>query len=83
MIPVYNCDAALPTLTERIEPILAENCDGFEMILVDDGSRTNAWQIIEQLAESHDWIRGVQLMRNYGQHNAPPKGADLPAPTST
>jgi glycosyltransferase involved in cell wall biosynthesis len=70
VIPVYNSDAVLPTLIERIEPILAENCDSFEVILVDDGSRTNAWQVIEQLAESHDWIRGVRLMRNYGQHNA-------------
>ena len=70
VIPVYNSDAVLPTLIERIGPILAENCDAFEVILVDDGSRTNAWQIIEQLAESHDWIRGVRLMRNYGQHNA-------------
>lgn len=70
VIPVYNSDAVLPTLIERIGPILAENSNAFEVILVDDGSRTNAWQIIEQLAESHAWIRGVRLMRNYGQHNA-------------
>jgi glycosyltransferase involved in cell wall biosynthesis len=70
VIPVYNSDAVLPTLVERLEPVLAEICDVFELILVDDGSRTNAWQIVEGLAETHDWIRGVRLMRNYGQHNA-------------
>ena len=70
VIPVYNSDTVLPTLIERLEPVLAENCDAFEVILVDDGSRTNAWRIVEQLAESHEWIRGVRLMRNYGQHNA-------------
>jgi glycosyltransferase involved in cell wall biosynthesis len=70
VIPVYNSDAVLPTLVERLEPVLAEICDVFELILVDDGSRTNAWQIVEGLAETHEWIRGVRLMRNYGQHNA-------------
>ncbi len=26
--------------------------------------------MIEQLAAKHEWVRGIRLMRNYGQHNA-------------
>jgi undecaprenyl-phosphate 4-deoxy-4-formamido-L-arabinose transferase len=57
-------------LIARLKPVLAENHDEFEAILVDDGSDTNVWQVIEGLAATHDWIRGVRLMRNFGQHNA-------------
>ena len=70
MVPVYNSDVALPKLIKRLAPVLAESCTEFEVILVDDGSRTNVWKTIEELAETHDWIRGVRLMRNFGQHNA-------------
>jgi glycosyltransferase involved in cell wall biosynthesis len=42
----------------------------FELILVDDGSRDGTWRVIEQLVSEHDWIGGVHMMRNYGQHNA-------------
>ena len=70
VIPVYNSEEALPTLVERLETVLANNCDRFEVILVDDCSHTDAWTVVEELAASRDWLRGLRLMRNYGQHNA-------------
>ncbi len=70
VIPVYNSDEALPRLVERLQPVLAENSDRFEVILVDDCSHTDAWTVVEDLAARHDWLRGLRLMRNYGQHNA-------------
>ena len=70
VIPVYNSDAILPALIERLEPVLADRCDDFEAILVDDGSRSEVWNVIEELAKARPWVRGVRLMRNYGQHNA-------------
>ena len=41
-----------------------------EAILVNDGSRDQSWEIILQLATEYPWIRGINLMRNFGQHNA-------------
>jgi len=70
VVPVYNSDEALPKLIDRLEPILAENSDEYEVILVDDCSQTDAWSVIESLAAQHDWVKGIRLMRNYGQHNA-------------
>jgi len=50
--------------------VLKSSVTAYELILVDDASPDNTWDVIEQLVSSHDWVRGVRLMRNYGQHNA-------------
>ena len=70
VIPVYNSSQILPDLVARLHPVLDQSCDRYELILVNDGSRDASWQVIGALVERHPWIRGVNLMRNYGQHNA-------------
>jgi glycosyltransferase involved in cell wall biosynthesis len=70
VIPVYNSAVSLPSLMERIEPVLAGISPEFEVILVDDGSRDRSWEVICELARRKRYIRGIQLMRNFGQHNA-------------
>jgi undecaprenyl-phosphate 4-deoxy-4-formamido-L-arabinose transferase len=54
----------------RLEPVLRANARAFELILVNDGSPDNSWAVVCELASLHNWIRGVNLMRNYGQHNS-------------
>jgi undecaprenyl-phosphate 4-deoxy-4-formamido-L-arabinose transferase len=70
VIPVYNSAGMLPTLVARLEPVLREQCSAFELILINDGSRDDSWAVIERLCEQHAWIRGIDMLRNYGQHNA-------------
>ena len=70
VIPVYNSEATLPALTERLAATLPAVADRFEVVLVNDGSRDDSWEAICQAARKHAWIRGINLMRNYGQHNA-------------
>ncbi len=70
VVPVYNSDESLPKLVTRLKTVLSENADAYELILVDDCSPAGTWQVIEALAERHEWVRGIRLMRNYGQHNA-------------
>lgn len=70
IVPVYNSQDTLPELTQRLEAVLSRLTDTFEVILVNDGSRDQSWQVISDLAEQCPWIRGIDLMRNYGQHNA-------------
>lgn len=70
VVPVYNSDEALPKLIARLEPVLAEHSHAYEVILVDDCSNTDSWQVIKDLAATRQWLIGVRLMRNYGQHNA-------------
>ena len=70
VIPVYGSESVLPTLIDRLGPVLMACAGEFEVLLVNDGSRDGSWLVIEQLAARFSWIRGICLMRNYGQHNA-------------
>lgn len=70
VIPVYNSEALLRPLVARLQPVLAALAPRHELILVNDCSRDDSWEVIEALAREHDWIRGIHMMRNYGQHNA-------------
>ncbi|HEY7140095.1 MAG TPA: glycosyltransferase [Methylomirabilota bacterium] len=70
VIPVYNSQATLPALTERLAMVLPGVAARFEVVLVNDGSRDGSWEAIGQAARKYPWVRGLNLMRNYGQHNA-------------
>lgn len=70
IVPVYNSAEVLPKLVERLDPILRGCGMPFEAVLVNDGSRNNSWRVVCELASRHGWVRGINLMRNYGQHNA-------------
>jgi len=70
VVPVYNGAETLPMLVEELAHILPSVAERYELVLVNDGSPDESWQVIERLAARHAWIRGVDLMRNYGQHNA-------------
>ena len=68
--PAYNSELSLAELVRRLESVLDAAATDYELIIVDDGSRDGTWRVIEDLARDHGWVRGVHLMRNYGQHNA-------------
>ena len=70
IVPVYNSEATLVELTTRIKTVLAPLMQRFEIILVDDSSQDGSWEVIRSLAEQDPSIRGLNLMHNYGQHNA-------------
>lgn len=70
VIPVYNSAPILPELVRQLAEQLPSIAVDFEIILVNDGSRDDSWDVIKQLAKSFPVIRGFTMMRNYGQHNA-------------
>jgi glycosyltransferase involved in cell wall biosynthesis len=70
VIPVYNSSPVLTDLITRLKPVLELYFEAYELILVNDGSRDSSWDVICSLVGNNDWIYGVNLMRNYGQHNA-------------
>ena len=70
VVPVYNSAEVLPALVARLEPVLRACAEEYELILVNDGSRDAGWLTIVEIIRQSDWIRGVDLMRNCGQHNA-------------
>jgi undecaprenyl-phosphate 4-deoxy-4-formamido-L-arabinose transferase len=76
VIPVYNEEANLEALYERLERVLEEGGRPYEVIFVDDGSRDRSLEILCRLQEKHDAVRVIQLNRNYGQHAAVFAGLD-------
>lgn len=70
VIPVYNSKPTLSELVERLGVALEQLANRYEVVLVNDGSRDGSWDEISRLASTRNWIRGISLMRNYGQHNA-------------
>lgn len=70
VIPCYRSGEGLAQLVDLLAEILPNLADPYEIILVDDASPDNTWQIVEALTAHYAWVRGIQLMRNYGQHNA-------------
>jgi undecaprenyl-phosphate 4-deoxy-4-formamido-L-arabinose transferase len=70
VIPVYKGSDTLPLLVNEVSQVLPDVADEFELVLVNDGSPDQSWEVISDLAQTHPWVRGIDLMRNYGQHNA-------------
>jgi glycosyltransferase involved in cell wall biosynthesis len=68
VVPVFNGVGTLDELVSRIDTVL-EGTE-HEFVLVNDGSTDGTWQRIVELSRSNPRVRGLDLMRNYGQHNA-------------
>ncbi len=70
VIPVYRSEQTLDLLIQRLESVLPNITDEYEVVLVNDGSPDNSWKVIERIADKNPRVRGINLMRNFGQHNA-------------
>lgn len=70
VVPTFRSPGSLPTLCEQLELHVAPLADRIEVIIVDDGNVDGTWTVVKSLADRHAWVRGVRLLRNYGQHNA-------------
>ena len=72
IIPVYNSESILKNLIERIKKSLKENCPElvYEIIFINDCSSDQSWKIIKESSEKYSFIKGINLTKNFGQHNA-------------
>lgn len=70
VIPCYRTPGTLDRVCEELLRHVAPLAKDLELILVDDGSPDDTWDRIVEVVHVYDWVRGVRLSRNYGQHNA-------------
>ncbi len=70
VVPLFNEDESLPHLAEWIDRVMEEHHFDYEVVMVDDGSKDNSWQVIEQLHEKNPRYKGVKFRRNYGKSAA-------------
>jgi len=69
VVPLYNEEESLPELVSWIHRVLNATYQ-FEILLIDDGSDDDSWQVIEELAVAHNFVRGIKFRRNYGKSAA-------------
>jgi len=70
VVPVYNSEGSLTPLVERLHAVLPSLAPKWEILLINDGSRDRSWEVIRELADRHERVRGICMLRNFGQHNA-------------
>jgi len=70
VVPVYRGEKLIEPLVERLSKALPGFSEKYEIILVNDGSPDGSWAVIEQLVQKYQSVRGIRLMRNFGQQNA-------------
>lgn len=70
VVPCFNSVATLGELVSGLAEVLPRCAERFEVILVNDHSQDGTWNAIGELARRHAFVRGIDLMRNYGQQSA-------------
>ena len=70
VIPLYNEEESLPELYAWIERVMKERGFSFEVIFVNDGSTDRSWQIIKELSNGSEQVKGIKFRRNYGKSPA-------------
>ena len=71
LVPVYNSAETLREFARRTMDVLDRLGGQYEIVLVDDGSADRSWQTLCELQKEYpDRLVIIQLMRNFGQHNA-------------
>lgn len=70
VIPLYNEAESLPELVSWIDSVMKKNLFTYELVMVDDGSTDDSWQVIKQLRQSYRSIKGIRFKRNYGKSAA-------------
>lgn len=77
VVPLYNEAESLPELSEWIDRVMWANKFTYELVLIDDGSSDDSWEVIEALKEKFNAITAVKFRRNYGKSAALNVGFNL------
>ena len=70
VVPSFNESESLPELCSWIDKVMQENSFSYEIVIADDGSTDNSWEVIQQLSKTNCCIKGIKFRRNYGKSAA-------------
>ncbi|MCT4638172.1 MAG: glycosyltransferase family 2 protein [Bacteroidales bacterium] len=70
VVPLLNEEESLPELCEWIARVMSLNKYSYQILLIDDGSTDNSWNVIEELEKKDENISGIKFRRNYGKSGA-------------
>ncbi len=70
VIPLFNEEESLPELCAWIEKVMQANHYSYEVIMIDDGSTDDSWNVVEKLRSVNANLKGIKFQRNYGKSAA-------------
>jgi len=70
VMPLYNEEESLPELVTWVERVCKEHGYSHEVIMIDDGSTDNSWEVIRELSKQFPSVKGIKFQRNYGKSPA-------------
>jgi glycosyltransferase involved in cell wall biosynthesis len=70
VIPVYNSANIIEKTCFSVKSEMAAHGLNYEIILINDGSTDNSWEVISEIALKNNNVKSIQLLKNYGQHTA-------------
>jgi len=70
VIPVFNSEPIVATTIDRTVAFFESHGFSYEVILVNDGSTDGSWDVLQRAPARYPHVRVINLLRNYGQHNA-------------
>jgi glycosyltransferase involved in cell wall biosynthesis len=70
VVPVFNSEAVVGKTIDRIVEVFEGAGLSYELILVNDGSRDGSWNVIAEQARTRPHLLALNLLQNYGQHQA-------------
>ena len=70
VVPLFNEDESLPELCAWIKRVCDQEQLSYEVLLLDDGSTDQSWDVIKKIAQTQPEVKGIRLRRNYGKSGA-------------
>lgn len=76
IIPIYNEEANIPPLYERLKKVVSAISPAHEFIFVNDGSRDRSIELLRDLAAKDSTVKYINFSRNFGHQIAVTAGLD-------
>ena len=71
VVPCYNSEHTIEPLVEACRQEFDHRNDyELEMVLVNDFSKDKTFEVIRSLAAKYPFVKGIDLAKNFGQHDA-------------
>jgi len=77
IVPLFNEEESLPELVDWIKKVMDRHSYTYEIVMIDDGSKDNSWQVIKNLQQKSKNLKGIKFRRNYGKSAALYCGFDV------
>lgn len=77
VVPVLDEAESLAELHRQLQTVAAKNDYRLRIVMVDDGSQDNTWQVIRQLQAEDANLLGIRFRRNFGKAAALTAGFDV------